>query len=290
MTYYSIFRPGLFEGQVVIVTGGGSGIGRCVAHELASLGATLIIVGRKAEKLARVQDEIAHDGREIDTHVCDIRDEAAVIDLIETALARHGAIHGLVNNAGGQFHAPLKDISTNGFQAVVSTNLTGGFILMREVYNRWMSANGGAIVNMTADIWMGLPGFAHSAAARAGMESLTQSAAGEWAGSGVRVNSVAPGMIESSGFDNYEGAGVDAIRAYPERVPAKRYGTVAEVSAATVFLLSPAAAYITGTCLRVDGGGPNGRHGQALAHAKGIPAFNGFHLDSKSELFKAKTE
>lgn len=286
LKYRSIFRPGLFEDEVILVTGGGSGIGRCIAHELASLGAQVVIAGRDAEKLARVKAEISYLGHSADAKVCNIREESNVVELIDTILTSHGRIDGLVNNAGGQFHAALTDISTKGFEAVISTNLTGGFVVMREIYRRWMSENGGSIVNMTADIWMGLPGFAHSAAARAGMESLTQSAAAEWAGSGVRVNSVAPGMIESSGFDNYEGAGVEAIRAYPARVPAKRYGTVAEVSAATVFLLSPAASYITGTCLRVDGGSPNGRHGSALEQDRGLLAFEGFHLSSTSALNK----
>lgn len=290
MSYRSVFAPGLFDGQVILITGGGSGIGRCVAHELAALGASVVIAGRDPDKLARVKQEIAGEGCSIDTIACNIRSEADVTAMIAEVLARHGAIHGLVNNAGGQFHAALADISAKGFEAVVSTNLTGGFVVMREAYRQWMQVHGGAIVNMSADIWMGLPGFAHSAASRAGMESLTQSAAAEWAGSGVRVNTVAPGMIESSGFDNYEGPGVDQIRAYPERVPAKRYGTVAEVSAAIIFLLSPAAAYITGSCLRVDGGSPNGRHGQALAQRKGLPAFDGFHLSSAPALFREEEQ
>jgi len=289
MGYDTIFRPGLFDGQVILVTGGGSGIGRCVAHELAALGAHVVIAGRDPAKLARVRAEIGDAGPRVDTVACNIRSEAEVTAMIERVLADHGALDGLVNNAGGQFHAPLAEISAKGFEAVVSTNLTGGFIVMREAYRQWMQRHGGSIVNMSADIWMGLPGFGHSAASRAGMESLTQSAAAEWAGSGVRVNTVAPGMIASSGFDNYEGAGVDQIRAYPERVPAKRYGTVAEVSAAIIFLLSPAAAYITGSCLRVDGGSPNGRHGQALNQSGGLPAFEGFHLSSTPALLEAES-
>lgn len=285
MGYRSVFRCDLFAGQVILVTGGGSGIGRCVAHELAALGATVVIAGRDPAKLARVREEIGASAGPVETIPCNIRSEPDVAAMIARVLALHGRLDGLVNNAGGQFHAPLADITPEGFEAVVSTNLTGGFIVMREAYRQWMREHGGAIVNMSADIWMGLPGFAHSAASRAGMESLTQSAAAEWAGSGIRVNTVAPGMIESSGFDNYEGPGVAQIRAYPERVPAKRYGTVAEVSAAIVFLLSPAAAYITGSCLRVDGGSPNGRHGQALKQAAGLPAFDGFHLSARPALF-----
>jgi citronellol/citronellal dehydrogenase len=284
MPYQSVFRPSLFDGSSFIVTGGGSGIGRCVAHELAALGGAVAIAGRNPEKLERVRAEIETEGGRVTTHVCDIRDDGAVATTVNEVLAEHGRIDGLVNNAGGQFFSPLKMISTKGFDAVVRNNLTGGFIMMREVFARWMEANGGAIVNMAADFWMGMPNIAHSGAARAGMVSLTESAAVEWASSGVRVNSVAPGLILSSGFDNYSGEATDPIRAYPKRIPAQRFGSVSEVSAAIAFLLSPAAAFITGTCLRIDGGGPNARQGWAPAsHRKSVP-FEGFHLDSSPDL------
>ena len=203
MPHQSVFRPELFKGQTTIVTGGGSGIGRCTAHELAALGANVAILGRTAEKLAQVKAEIEEDGGEILTQVCDIRDEAMVIAAIDAVLGAYGRIDGLVNNAGGQYRAPMKTISTKGFEAVVRSNLIGGFIFMREVYNRWMEANGGAIVNIIADIWHGWPEFAHSGAARGGMMTLTETAACEWSASGVRVNAVAPGGIVSSGFDTY---------------------------------------------------------------------------------------
>lgn len=204
MTYKSVFAPDLFAGQIIIVTGGGSGIGRCTAHELARLGATVAIVGRKIEKLDAVAAEIIEDGGKVSAHVCDIRDEATVIATIEAILAQHGKIDGLVNNAGGQYRSALSEVSTKGFEAVVKNNLTGGFIFMREVYNRWMEAHGGNIVNMIADIWHGWPNFAHSAASRGGMHTLSESAASEWAASNVRVNTVAPGAIASSGLDTYD--------------------------------------------------------------------------------------
>ncbi|WP_233575743.1 SDR family oxidoreductase [Noviherbaspirillum saxi] len=286
MHYQSIFKPELFDGKVVIVTGGGSGIGRCAAHELAWLGAHVVIVGRNPDKLAKVKAEIEAEGRLVSSHACDIRDEVAVGTVVEAVLAAQGRIDGLVNNAGGQFFSPLKDISTKGFEAVVRNNLVGGFIFMREVYTRWMEQHGGSIVNITADMWNGLPGVAHSGSARAGMTSLTESAACEWAASGVRVNSVAPGMIASSGFDNYTGEAVSKILDFPKAVPVQRYGTVAEVSAAIVFLLSPAAAFITGSCIRVDGGGPNARSSWKLqVHDKSVP-FDGFHLDALPDLLK----
>ena len=277
MPYKSVFRPDLFKGQTVIVTGGGSGIGRCTAHELAALGADVVITGRNLDKLAAVAAEITEDGGQVMTKACDIRDDAMVVDLIEAVLARHGRIDGLVNNAGGQYRTHMKTISTKGFEAVVRNNLTGGFIVMREAYNRWMDANGGAIVNIIADIWNGWPEFAHSGAARAGMLNLTETAACEWAASNVRVNAVAPGGIASSGFDTYSPEMKQRLFDYTHRVPLQRFGTEAEVSAAIVFLLSPAAAYITGSCVRVDGGTPNARTTWTLLqHAKSKP-FEGFH-------------
>ena len=138
MRYQSVFREGLFAGQTIIVTGGGSGIGRCTAHELAALGAHVALVGRKLDKLVAVQAEIAEDGGSASTHVADIREEELVIRVIDEVLGLRGRIDGLVNNAGGQYRTPMKTISTKGFEAVVRSNLTGGFIFMREVFNRWM--------------------------------------------------------------------------------------------------------------------------------------------------------
>jgi citronellol/citronellal dehydrogenase len=288
MPYQSAFRADLFDDQVVIVTGGGSGIGRCAAHELASLGATVCLLGRSLDKLERVQGEIEADGGKASVQPCDIREEGEVIDVVEQVLARHGRIDGLVNNAGGQFRMPLRDVTTKGFEAVVRNNLTGGFIVMREVYTRWMEAHGGAIVNMIADIWNGWPYYAHSGAARGGMWTLTQSVASEWAPSGVRVNAVAPGGIASSGLDTYEPEAQAEILRFPTRVPMQRFGNVAEVSSAITYLLSPAAAYITGSCIRIDGGAPNARTcwGELVPHHNSRP-FDGFHLERAPELVES---
>lgn len=279
MTYSSIFRPGLFDGRTVVVTGGGSGIGRCTAHELAALGAAVAIVGRNADKLAAVEAEILADGGRVTTHIADIRDEEAVGGVVDAVLGEHGRIDGLFNNAGGQYRAPLDTISTKGFEAVVRNNLTGGFIVMREVYSRWMRDHGGAIVNMIADIWNGWPHFAHSAASRGGMLTLSESAATEWAAAGVRVNTIAPGSIASSGLDTYDSKDTEFIRNQVSReIPLQRFGTEAEVSAGVVFLLSPAASFITGTCLRVDGGAPNAKPGWwQLQPAEHNEPFEGFH-------------
>jgi citronellol/citronellal dehydrogenase len=286
MIYESVFRSGLFANQVVIVTGGGSGIGRCTAHELASLGAHVALVGRDADKLERVKGEISDDGGKASAHICDIRDEAGVAATVDAVLAGCGRVDGLVNNAGGQYRAPLETISTKGFEAIVRTNLTGGFIFMREVYAQWMKQNGGAIVNMIADIWHGWPNFAHSGAARGGMLTLSESAASEWAAAGVRVNTVAPGAIASSGLDTYDPKDREFIqRQVTGEIPLNRFGSEAEVSAAIAFLLSPAAAFITGSCIRIDGGAPNMRRiwGASEQSDKSKP-FNGFHRATAPEI------
>jgi citronellol/citronellal dehydrogenase len=284
MPYQSVFRPDLFTGQTIIVTGGGSGIGRCTAHELSALGAHVVLVGRTASKLDAVKSEIEQDGGSASTYVCDIRDEAAVIQTIDAVLQSRGRLDGLVNNAGGQYRTALKTISTKGFEAVVRNNLTGGFIFMREAYTRWMEANGGAIVNIIADIWHGWPDMAHSGAARAGMLNLTESAACEWAASGVRVNTVAPGGIASSGFDTYSPEAKLKIFDHVRTVPLYRFGTEAEISAAIVYLLSPAAAYITGSCIRVDGGTPNARGTWKLEPHDRSKPFEWFHRATPPKL------
>src|ERR1700720_2058657 len=288
MSYQSIYRRNLFRDQIVVITGGGSGIGRCTAHELASLGAHVAIVGRNEVKLERVRCEIESDGGSISIHVADIRDENAVLAFGGRVLTDHGRIDGLGKNAGGQYRAPMKTISTKGFEAVVRSNLTGGFIFMREGINRWMEANGGAIVNIIADIWHGWPEFAHSGAARGGMLTLTETAACEWSASGVRVNAVAPGGIVPSGFDTYTPEMQKKLHDFTAGVPLQRFGTEAEISAAITYLLSPAAAYITGSCVRVDGGTPNARNTWKLEpHNRSAP-FEGFHRSRLPEALKKK--
>jgi len=284
--YRSVFRPGLFDGQVVWVTGGGSGIGRCVAHELASLGAMVVISGRSQDKLDAVAVEIAEDGGRCDTIAFDIRDEEAVKSGVAQVIAQHGPVTGLVNNAGGQFPSPLLAISKKGFDAVVANNLTGGFLMMRELFNQCLQAHGGSIVNMTADFRNGMPGMGHSGAARAGMANLTATAAFEWAHAGVRVNAVAPGWIASSGMDSYGGAMKSLIPRLKQHVPMRRLGLEAEVSAAIVFLLSPAAAFISGVTLQIDGAASLGSEIFPLGStAKSVP-FDGFHRAVTPEVLK----
>src|SRR5437899_4885414 len=248
--FQSVFRGGRFAGEAGLVTGAGSGIGRCTAHELAALGARVALVGRRMEKLEVVAREIADAGGSARVYAADIREEERVREMVGAALGDFGRLDFLVNNAGGQFFAPLETISAKGWDSVVRTNLYGGFLMAREVYVQWMKAHGGAIVNMIADMWNGMPLLGHSGAARAGMLNVTETAALEWAP--VRVNAVAPGWIASSGLDQYPAEMRERFKSLPRKVPLGRLGTESEVSAAIVFLLSPAAAFISGSCVRID--------------------------------------
>ncbi|WP_291008932.1 SDR family oxidoreductase [Hydrogenophaga sp.] len=290
--YRSVFAADLFAGRVIVITGGGSGIGRCTAHELASLGATVVLVGRNPDKLQTTLAEIEADGGRASVQVCEIRQEDTVRAMVAAVLAAHGRIDGLVNNAGGQFMTPLEKISAKGWQAVIDTNLTGGFLVARECYLQTMQARGGVVVNIVADMWGSMPGMGHSGAARAGMVSFTETAALEWAKSGVRVNAVAPGYIASSGMDHYPAEAGPQLRAMRDTVPAGRFGNEAETSAAIVFLLSPAASFISGSVLRVDGARPQVRMGwgqvpaSAEAQARdAVKPFDGFHRAVTPKVF-----
>lgn len=293
--YRSIFAPGLFKGKVVVVTGGGSGIGRCIAHEMASLGAHMVLIGRKLDKLYDVAGEIVADGGLASFHACDIRDEETVKNTVQAMIAVHGRIDALVNNAGGQFIAPLETITGKGWDAVLNTNLTGGFLMARECFLQSMREHGGAIVNIVADMWGSMPNMAHSGAARAGMVSFTETAAVEWASHGVRVNAVAPGYIASSGMDHYPPEAGPMLREMRKTVPLGRFGTEAETSAAVVFLLSPAASFISGEVLRVDGARPQVRMGwpmhvpdEAAQRRDAIKPFDGFHRAEVPKVFQEK--
>jgi len=243
-----VFAPGIFKDQVAIVTGGGSGIGLATAAELVRLGARVAICGRTPEKLAAAAAQL---GPDVLAATCDIREPGQVEAMVKQVIERWGRIDVVVNNAGGQFPSPAQMISPNGFLAVVKNNLVGTFHVCREVANQWMiPKKGGRIINVIANIYRGFPGMAHTGAARAGVENLTMTLAVEWAQFGILVNAVAPGIILSSGTAQYP---PQLLERGIAETPLKRAGTVEEVAASIVFLASPAAAYITGTTLRIDG-------------------------------------
>jgi citronellol/citronellal dehydrogenase len=243
-----VFAPGIFSERVALVTGGGSGIGLATAQELARLGAKVAICGRTLAKLDAAREQIQGP---VFVKACDIREPVQVEEFVKATLGELGRIDIVVNNAGGQFPSPAQQISPNGFLAVIKNNLVGTFHVCREVANQWMIAHGGRIINVIANIYRGFPGMVHTGAARAGVENMTMTLAVEWAQFGILVNAVAPGIIRSSGTAQYPPQLLDrGIR----ETPLKRAGTCEEVAAAIVFLASPAAQFITGTTLRLDGG------------------------------------
>lgn len=280
MAYMSVFRPGLFADKVVIVTGGGTGIGRCIAHELASLGAVVALGSRKAENCVAVQAEIEAAGGRAFAAACNIRDTESVAAFVGQVMDTHGRIDALVNNGGGQFMSPAQFITPKGWHAVIDTNLTGTWNMTQAVFNAAMQAHGGAVVSITMENARGYPGMAHSGAARAGVENLTKSLAVEWARFGVRLNAVAPGLINSSGLSNYPPEVQAQLGAIQQTIPAKRMGSESEIAALVTFLLSPAASFISGQTIWADGAQSLWSSPYPIEdHDRWPPAFDGFDGD-----------
>jgi len=249
----SIYREGLFEGRVAIVTGGATGIGLGIAEALASLGARVVIASRNQKRLVTAARGLSEEYRaEVVAKVTNIRERAQVDALLDSALERFGRVDFVVNNGGGQFLSAAEAISENGWRAVIETNLTGTFFMCQAAYAKWMGSHGGKIVNIVADVERGFPGMVHTGAARAGVINLTKTLAVEWARAGILINCVAPGIISSTGMHNYP-AGTAQIAA--STIPLKRLGTVEEVAGSVLYFLSPAGDFTTGATLKVDGGG-----------------------------------
>lgn len=245
-----IFKPDLLAGQVALVSGGGSGLGRRTAIELAALGARVVVCGRRAEPL----DEtvvLCADGH-CSARVCDIREEEQVDSLIDAVLADHGRIDLLVNNAGGQFLTPAEDITPKGFRTVIRLNVEGTWLMTHAAATKAMiPAGGGKVVNVTISPHNGLPGMAHSSAARAAVENLTRVLAIEWARHGIKLNAIAAGQFATETLrTKYPREVVEHLE---QTIPAGRLGTEEEFAWAVAYLASPAGDFYSGSILTMDG-------------------------------------
>ncbi len=247
-----MFRPGLLEGHVAIVTGGGSGIGFSTARLLGELGASVAICGRKQDKLDQAKRDLELHKIKVFAATCDIREPDQIAKFVDASKAELGDTTILINNAGGQFPSAAEHLAPKGWEAVIRNNLNGTWFMTSAVATKHMiPAKRGKIVNIIANIARGFPGMVHTGAARAGVENMTKTLSIEWATYNIQVNAIAPGVIRSTGMDQYPPELVEMSR---QRTPAKRLGTCEEVADVIVFLASDAASFITGDTWTIDGG------------------------------------
>jgi peroxisomal 2,4-dienoyl-CoA reductase len=263
-----VFRPGLYDGHVALVTGGGSGIGRGIADALASLGAHVVLASRKQERVDAAAQEIRAIGGKASAVAVDVRDPERVQQVVAGVAKEVGRIDLLVNNAAGNFYAPSESLSPNAWKSVIEIDLYGTFFCSQAVLPVMRAQGGGAIVNISMTLhYRGWPLMAHATAAKAGIDALTRTLALEWAKDRVRVNAVAPGPIPTEGVrkaftppPSAEGvpdlfAADRAMEQYARTsIPLGRWGAPADIANLVVFLASPAASWITGAIMVVDGG------------------------------------
>ncbi len=252
-TRATVYAPDAFAGKTALVSGGAGGIGRGVAWLLARLGAHVVVAGRDQAKLEMLVGRMTGRGLKASREAVDIRDPEQVASLFDRVWSTNGRLDLLVNSAGGQFPQAAIDFSAKGWNAVVDTNLNGTWRMMQAAARRWRDAgSAGSIVNIVVVTTHGLYGVAHTIAARSGVIGLSRAVAVEWAPLGVRVNCIAPGAIETEGWRVYS---PEARTAYPRSNPMMRVGSAWDVAEACAYLGGPAAAYVTGEVLTVDGGG-----------------------------------
>jgi NAD(P)-dependent dehydrogenase (short-subunit alcohol dehydrogenase family) len=244
------------RGKVAIITGGGTGIGLAIAKRFGALGATLVIGSRNARNLERGSADLRLAGYDSLAVQIDVRKIDQVDEMVHRVLHHYGRIDILVNNAAGNFICKAEELSPNGWDAVIGTVLNGSFYCSRAVGRHMIErGKGGSIVSILANyVWTGSAGTIHSAAAKAGVMSMTQTLAVEWARHQIRVNAVAPGPIESAGAARQLWNSAEAVDRITRTVPLQRWGHPSEVAAAVAFLVSSEAGFITGETLTIDGG------------------------------------
>lgn len=246
-----MFQSDLFKGKIVFVTGGGSGIGYTIAKHFLELGAKVWIASRKEDRINKAVEELSAFGK-VEGCVLDIREPEQIETVAQRIKDTDGRLDILVNNAGGQFPSAAENISFNGFKAVVTNNLIGTFYVTQIIAKHFfIPQNEGNIVNIIANVFRGFPGMSHTGAARAGVDNLTKSLAVEWVRYNIRINAIAPGIIKSSGLDQYPPSFLQGIT---DAIPQRRMGSMDEVAWPVLFLASPMSTFITGETLYVDGG------------------------------------
>jgi citronellol/citronellal dehydrogenase len=246
------WRDGLFAGQRVLVSGGASGLGKCIATTFARLGADLVIIGRKRERLNAAAEFFSRFGTRVIVKPLTIRNPDEVQETFAALQSEIGGVDILVNNAGGQFPQAAIDFSVKGWNAVIDTNLNGTWYMMQNAARQWAAEKRpGSIINIVVDFWRGMPGIAHTCAARAGVVYLSKTVAVEWAPLNIRVNCVAPGCHETSGFAVYPPEGAATFK---ESNPMRRVGDAQDVADACAYLASSTGKFVTGEVLTVDGG------------------------------------
>jgi NAD(P)-dependent dehydrogenase (short-subunit alcohol dehydrogenase family) len=256
-----MFAPELLKDQVAVITGGGTGIGLAIARRLGTLGARIVIASRQSENLEHGWHSLRESGIEALAVQLDVRKTEQVDEMVLRTVKHYGSLDILVNNAAGNFVCRAEALSPNGWDAVIGIVLNGSFYCSRAV-GQYMIARkrGGSIVSILANyVWTGSAGTVHSAAAKAGVMSMTQTLAVEWASYGIRVNAIAPGPIESTGAAKQLWATDEAVERITNMVPLRRYGKPEEVADAVAFLVSAQAGFITGEILTIDGGAWLGR-------------------------------
>src|SRR5690349_10439659 len=251
-----MLASGSFDDQVAVVTGGGSGMGRAMAVEFARLGAAVVVAGRRPEPLADTVALIEDAGGRALAQPTDVRVPEQVDALVAAAVERFGRVDVLVNDAAGNFVVKAEDLSPNGWRAVTSIVLDGGFLCARAAARQMIAqGDGGAILSVIASYaWTGGPGTVHSASAKAGLLAMTKTLAVEWAPHNIRVNTICPGPTDTEGAGGALWPTAEDRARVEATVPAGRLATVEEIGWWTAALCSPFAAYITGTNLTIDGG------------------------------------